>query len=176
VGFSQEYFNKLLSWAKLEQNEIELNKKPVSLLKLVNSILLFHQKKASKKEIDLVVDIDSGHVAEADEVFLRQAIENLISNAIKFTPLGGSVKCSTEVKNDSPLLIVSDAGIGMPEGVSAEEVFMMRFVPSRRGTNNEKGTGIGLGICKKILDMHGFGISFHRNDAGGTDFVVTMKR
>jgi two-component system, sensor histidine kinase and response regulator len=175
VGFSQEYFNKLLSWARLEKDEIELNKKPVNLEKLVNSVLPFHEKKAGKKSITLAIVMDPDHTVLADEVFLRQVIENLISNAIKFTPSGGAVKCTSIIRDDGLQLIISDTGIGMPENLTPNDFTAMNFQPSRRGTNNEKGTGIGLGICKKILDVHGFGIRFNKNNTGGTDFIITMR-
>jgi two-component system sensor histidine kinase/response regulator len=174
VGYSQEYFNKLLSWAKLEQNEIELNKKRVNLSHIINSSLRFHQKKAEKKSIQLIIDIDSSRFIEADEIFFRQVVENLLSNAIKFTPSGGIVKCISVAEGNACRLIISDTGIGMPPDLSPEELFNKRIISSRRGTNNEKGTGIGLGICKKILDAHNFGITYERNASGGSDFIVSF--
>jgi two-component system sensor histidine kinase/response regulator len=175
VGFSQEYFNKLLSWARLEQNEIELNKKRIHLLPIINSSIRFHQKKAEKKSIGLVIDIDASQQIVADEIYFRQVVENLLSNAIKFTPAGGTVTCRSVAEGNMHRLIVSDTGIGMPPDLLPDELLNKKVIASRRGTNNEKGTGIGLGICKKILDAHGFGITYARNETGGTDFIVTIR-
>jgi two-component system, sensor histidine kinase and response regulator len=174
VGFSQEYFNKLLSWAKLEQKDVELNKRPIVLIHLITSALRFHEKKAMEKSVRLETDIDPSIQIIGDEVFFRQVIENLLSNSIKFTPGGGIVKCIS-IRDESHIrLIISDTGIGMPPELTPDELFSKRLISSRRGTNNEKGTGIGLTICKKIIDAHGYGITFHQNDKGGTDFIITI--
>ncbi len=174
VEFSQEYFNKLLSWAKLEQQEIELNKKQYNLAKMVLSTLRIQEKKAHKKNIQISIEVDPALEITVDEIFFRQVIENLVSNAIKFTPVGGTIQCLSDRKEDSIRLIISDNGIGMPADISPDELFSRAFVPSRRGTNSEKGTGIGLGICKKILDAHKFKLSYTANNKGGTDFIITM--
>ncbi len=174
VEFSQEYFNKLLSWAELEQNEIELNRKELNLEKVVKSSIRFHERKARKKEIKLIVSVDPSYQVLADEIFFRQVIENLLNNAIKYTPSGGTVSCTTSQQGKHNALIISDTGIGMPEDMQPEGLFDKKIVQSRRGTNNEKGTGIGLGICKKILDVHGFKLFFERNSSGGSDFIISM--
>lgn len=174
VNFSQEYFNKLLSWAKLEADEIELNKSEIDLSRLINSTFLFHQSKADKKEINLINNIDSGVLILADEIFFRQVLDNLVNNAIKFTAQGGSVKCMVNNRNEFLELIVSDNGIGMPDNINPDILFSMQRMDSRRGTKNEKGTGIGLGICKKILDAHNFPFTFKLNSEGGTDMIISF--
>jgi len=174
VNFSQDYFNKLLSWAKLEKGDIELNTSVISLDRLVNSCFQFQQTKADKKNITLINALGPEDTILADEVFFRQVIENLVSNAIKFTNHGGRVKCFVKQSGKTLQLVVSDNGIGMPENYSKETSFSGLFLQSRRGTMNEKGTGIGLSICTKITDAHGFGISFTENAEGGTDFVIAI--
>jgi two-component system, sensor histidine kinase and response regulator len=175
VEYSQEYFNKLLSWAKLEQNEIELNKRELNLERIVQSSIRFHERKAEKKGIQLIITVDPAHTILGDEIFFRQVIENLLSNAIKFTPTGGKVECISVQDDRNLRLIISDSGIGMPEEIKSEELFSRKNMQSRRGTNNEKGTGIGLSICKKILDAHGFRLAFQRNTSGGSDFIIFLE-
>jgi two-component system sensor histidine kinase/response regulator len=174
VEYSQEYFNKLLSWANLERNEIELNKRELNLERIVRSSLRFHERKAEKKGIQLIVSIDPSHTAMGDEIYFRQVIENLLSNAIKFTPRGGTINCITQIDSTNKRLVISDSGIGLPEDIQLSDLFLKKNVQSRRGTDNEKGTGIGLSICKKILDAHGFSIAYQRNSAGGSDFIIIL--
>jgi signal transduction histidine kinase len=109
-----------------------------------------------------------------DEIYFRQVIENLLSNAIKFTPRGGTINCITQIDNTNKRLVISDSGIGMPENIQLSDLFLKKNVQSRRGTDNEKGTGIGLSICKKILDAHGFSIAYQRNSVGGSDFIIIL--
>jgi len=176
VNFSQDYFNKLLSWAKLEKGDIELNKSVINLEKLVNSCFQFQQAKADLKKIKLVNSFTAGDTVQADEIFFRQVIDNLVGNAIKFTNPGGSVKCFMRNKGSADQVVVSDNGIGMPEHFNNEKGLKGLFLESRRGTMNEKGTGIGLSICKKITDAHGFGLSFAGNTEGGTDFIISINK
>ncbi len=174
VNYSQEYFNKLLSWAKLEKGSIELNKTKINLQRLISSCFQFHQSKADKKEIQLINNLEDNQLLLADEIFFRQVLDNLVNNAIKFTSSGGYVKCCIDNSDGSDKLIISDNGIGMPENLTPQELFSMQRVDSRRGTQNEKGTGIGLGICKKILDAHGFPLTYISNSDGGTNFVISI--
>jgi two-component system sensor histidine kinase/response regulator len=176
ISFSQDYFNRLLSWAKLEQGDIELNKSNVDLSRLINSCYQFYQSKADKKEIRLINKLNEGYSITADEVFFRQVIDNLVNNAIKFTPPKGQVTCYATGPAECHELIISDNGIGMPENLTPDKLFSMHRVDSRRGTQNEKGTGVGLGICKKILNAHGYGFTFRRNSEGGTDFLIIVSR
>jgi len=176
VTFSQDYFNRLLSWAKLEHGEIELNKEEMDVSRLINSCYQFHQPIADKKEIGLINKLDDGFTILADEVFFRQVIDNLLSNAIKFTSPKGHVTCYSSHTDRYHELIISDNGIGMPPNLTPDNLFIMQRIDSRRGTKNEKGTGLGLGICKKILDAHGFEITFRKNSEGGADFIITIEK
>jgi two-component system, sensor histidine kinase and response regulator len=174
VEFSLEYFNKLLSWAKLEQKDIGLNKKLFSLERIVQSSIRFHERKAVNKGIQLTSSIDPKQQILVDEIYFRQVVENLLSNAIKFTPSGGTIRCLSALNGKNISLVISDTGIGIPDDISPDELFSKKYIQSRRGTNNEKGTGIGLSICKKILDAHGFQISYQANASGGSDFIISL--
>ena len=175
VTFSQDYFNRLLSWAKLEQGTIDLNRVDVNLSRLINSCYQFYQLKAEKKEIRLVNKLDEAITISVDEVLFRQVIDNLVNNAIKFTSSKGCVTWHSATQVGYRELIISDNGIGMPPDLTPQNLFSMQRIDSRRGTQDEKGTGIGLGICKKILDAHGFDFTFRNNSDAGTDFIIALK-
>jgi two-component system sensor histidine kinase/response regulator len=172
VAFSQNYFNKLLSWAQLENSEIALSLTEVSLKELFDMVFLLFRKKADSNKINLENAIDPSIIIKVDVTFFRQVIGNLVGNAVKFTQTGGCVKSMCFITDKGFDIVVSDNGIGMPEELSVETLFSKPIIKSRQGINGEKGTGIGLGICKKILDAHKFDISFRRKPEGGTEFII----
>jgi signal transduction histidine kinase len=105
-----------------------------------------------------------------DAAFFRQVIANLVSNAIKYSNPDDVVVCSSKQKE----LIVSDNGIGIPEEMKHDDLFNGEYLKSIKGTKGEKGTGIGLSICKKILDAHGFGIHYTPEENGGSNFIISL--
>jgi len=168
VEFSNDYFNKLLKWTMSNQYRIELVRSEINIFQLCEKVLDIFQKKAIEKNIKLVNEVVTSSIVNIDESLFRQVINNLVNNAIKFTPQGGYVKCSTE-KNE---LLISDNGVGMPDDITPETFFKTEILKSNRGTEGEKGTGVGLVICYKILTAHGFEFTFDRNPTGGTRFII----
>lgn len=176
IEFSLDYFNKLLNWTQLEHHEIKLAKKMTPISDLFNKVIILLEKKAADKKITITNHINPELLLEVDNTFFRQAIANLVGNALKFTPNGGSINCYSELSEDYILIIISDNGIGMPDIVDNENLFKNSINSSRKGTGGEKGTGLGLGICKKILDAHGMNIYFRRNPDKGTSFIIQSKK
>ena len=173
ANFVVDYFNKLLSWASLGQNELKLKKENAQLFKLINSSIMIYQKKISEKNIKLLIDCNNNIYINIDETYFLQAINNIISNAIKFTPEGGKININATINNNETKLIISDSGIGMDK-VSPEEFFSRTYNISRKGTKGEKGTGTGMNICKKIIDAHNFRITFESEIKKGTSFIITI--
>ncbi len=174
VEFSNDYFNRLLSWTMLESEDLTLNLTKKNISEIVDGVFRLFDKKAREKQIQLVNEVDKLLSCKIDLTFFQQVIANLISNAIKFSNSEGTVKCSSKQLDKVTELIVSDDGIGMPEEIGQEELFQDKFCKSRRGTRGEKGTGIGLNICKKILDAHRFGIRYTPGKNGGSDFIIRL--
>lgn len=173
IEYSLAYFNKLLSWTQLEHHEIQLEKKEIFIAELINKVIYLLSKKAIEKGVTITNAIESDLLLKVDDTFFRQVIANIIGNALKYTPTGGSINCSSEKNNDRVSLIISDTGIGMSDNITNENLFETSIISSRKGTNGEKGTGIGLGICKKILGAHNMNIIFKRNPDKGTSFIIS---
>ena len=165
VGYSQNYFNKLLDWTRLDQHNIP---------NLITRILQVFEKKAEDKKIELRNEIAENIMIDLDNTYFRQAIANLISNAIKFTPDGGRVVCNCTSESNIIVLGITDNGIGMPDSITPENLFDTTIVRSRPGTRGEKGTGLGLGICRKIMEAHDFTMTFSSEPGKGTSFLITM--
>ena len=168
-----DYFNKLLNWTNLEGKEIKLRIDEINLLKLINSSIVVYQTMINEKKIKLVNEVDEELIVKVDKTYFRQAINNLISNAVKYTPDKGEIKISSYKDNNSIKLVISDTGLGIQDIDPA--LMFSRFINTpTRGTRGEQGTGLGLGICKKIMDAHGFDITYKTEPRKGTDFIITF--
>jgi two-component system, sensor histidine kinase and response regulator len=173
-NFVYDYFNKLLHWANLGAKELSLVREKVQLLKLVRVAEIVYKSRICEKEISLQVTIDEDFKVIVDPTFFSQVINNLISNAIKYSHYGGQIVISAITTGNNVILKIKDYGVGMA-GVTPDELFGKSFHKTTRGTRGEKGSGVGLRICKMILDAHGFGFSFTSQLNVGTEFVVELK-
>ena len=170
-----DYFNKLLNWTKLEARELKLRINDINLLKLINTCIVSFQTIINEKKLNIIKEIDKDLEIKADETYFGQVIMNLMSNAVKFTPKNGSVKFTSFSNRDSIRLILSDTGLGITD-TTPEQMFSRIINSPSRGTKGEKGTGLGLGICKKIIDAHGFEITYESVPREGTDFIITIPK
>ena len=165
------YFNKLLNWSKLEASRIELKLSQVKLTKLLDTTQMIYQKDFELKKLSFVREIKGDIVLNADETYLNQVINNLVSNAIKYTPENGIIKIKGYCLEKNNVIEISDTGSGIT-GISPNDLFNKPYHTSTSGINDEKGTGLGLFICKKIIDALGFEISFTSEPGKGTTFII----
>lgn len=173
-NFVYDYFNKLLNWANLGATDLKLQKERVPLLKLVRVAEIIYKSKLDEKKISMELKIDEGFRVLVDPTYFSQVINNLISNAIKYSNYEGEIVVSVTGDQKQAFLTVADRGIGI-SGISQEELFGKTFHKSTRGTRGEKGSGVGLRICKMILDAHNFGFSFKSQPNVGTEFIIEIK-
>jgi two-component system sensor histidine kinase/response regulator len=172
-NFVYDYFNKLLNWSDLASKELNLQKELVPLLKLIRVAEVIYKSKILEKGIDLIVNIEEGLKVLVDPTYFSQVINNLISNAVKYTNYGGKIIVSVNVNEKVTHVKVSDTGVGIMD-MAPEELFGKSFHKSTRGTLGEKGSGVGLRICKMILDAHGFGLSYKSEKNKGTEFTIEI--
>ncbi len=143
----------LLDWAQTEQNTADFNPTRFSFNDLVAQVYELVCFELGRKKIVYYNRIDGSQMVTADRNMLFSILRNLFTNAIKFTPKNGSIEISSKKGNDSFEFRISDSGIGLAE-TEAERLFSGNHVPSRKGTDNESGTGLGLKICKDFIDFH----------------------
>lgn len=168
------YFNKLLNWSKYEAGKIELKIGIVKISKLIDTTQMIFQKNMEDKKIAFIRDVPEDIIINADDTYFNQVINNIVSNAIKYTPNGGQITLKAFKEADNTIIEIADSGEGI-SGQTPEQLFEKPYHRSTVGTMNEKGTGLGLFICKKIIDAHGFGITFRSMPGQGTTFVITCK-
>ena len=146
--------NDILDLSKIEAGRMELERTDFDLPQAVSNALILVRERATRRELTLDVVIDAGvATVKADERKIKQVLLNLLSNAIKFTPEGGRITVHATSGNGCVQVSVKDTGIGIaPEdqGVVFEE---FRQVGSSAA--KQEGTGLGLALCRKFIELHG---------------------
>src|SRR5205823_5465013 len=137
-------------------------------------ILTLLENEARPKEIRLLNEIPTGTVANSDPNMISLLLRNLVSNAVKYTPAGGAVRIYTEMHADAFRLVVEDSGIGMsPHMVEAfNSESTGRMLASTPGTGNEKGTGIGLVLCRNFAALMKARIWVESKQGTGSRFIL----
>jgi two-component system sensor histidine kinase/response regulator len=161
--------------ANQHAEHLQIKKQPVNLCDVVASLAASHQSAADAKKIELTARIPKAAVSvEADHEGLTQALENLVSNAIKFTPEGGEVEMSVErPKAGMARCIVRDSGPGFTSEDRAK-MFRRYGRLSAQPTGDEPSTGLGLSIVKRLLDGMGGSITLSREETPGAEFVISL--
>jgi signal transduction histidine kinase len=163
----------LLLVAQIEAGRLELNAERADLSELATATIEAVRSAAAEQGIALSLDVADHLPLEADPVRLRQVLDNLVSNALKFTPSGGSVALSASNGDGSVRVEVADSGIGIPQ----EELgkLFSRFYRASTATRRAiPGTGLGLVIARAIVEGHGGTISLDSRDGVGTRVTVTL--
>lgn len=169
-----QLINYLLEWSRLQTGRIQIELKRINLRVIVSTCVASLIGNAIRKDIDIIQDIDKDIFIQADEKLLSQAITNLISNAIKFTPRNKSVTItSAKFKVGMIELIIKDEGRGIAEK-DQEKVFKIDEKFTLEGTEGEKGSGLGLTLVKEIIDKHKGDIWFYSKVDEGTEFHITL--
>jgi len=165
----------LLTWARSQMNKVDFKPENISINQIIKedlelSTILFH-----KKEVTLKTEIEPNLNAFADADHVKFILRNLITNALKFTNRLGEV-CIKASNNGKFIQIdVLDNGVGMPKSFQ-DTLFKMDTVKSTTGTDNEKGTGLGLLLCKEFIKKNGGDIWVESEEGKGSCFSFTLKK
>lgn len=163
----------LLSWAKNQKNNISYRPEKLDLHLLVDNNILLNSRLAERKQIVLKSEVPAGIQLMADHNMVNLILRNLISNAIKFTRKNGEVVVSARERDDFIEISVADNGVGIPaENIPA--LFQEVNHISTYGTGNEKGSGIGLVLCREFVEMNGGTISVDSKVNEGSTFTFTL--
>ncbi len=164
--------NDLLDVSVIESGKLTLRRTDQDVAKLVQQRVRHLEMHARSKKIDVTVDAPGVQRASIDSARFGQVVDNLVSNAIKFSPSGTAVRVALQSSNGSFSFSVQDQGPGIAE---ADRRLLFRSFQklSARPTGGEKSTGLGLAIVKKIVDAHGGSIDVESAPGSGTRFTVT---
>jgi PAS domain S-box-containing protein len=169
-----ELINNILDLSKVESGEMDYVPENINLSETVNSTVVLVEPMANKKEIYLNYEDESGNIKiQADRMKFKEILYNLLSNAIKFTPEKGEVFVKSKIIDDHIQVSVSDTGVGIPE-----EKYQSIFDPFKQAdsspTRKYGGTGLGLALVKKYVEIHGGEIWLESEVGKGSTFTFTM--
>ncbi len=166
--------NEVLDLSKLEAGQFELIEQHVDLASLAESSMRFVEPQAQKANISLSRSIGPAVTfLRADERRMRQILINILANAVKFTPPGGQVKLAMSWIKKGLLIQISDTGIGIP--ADKIETAMEPFSQVEAGTSrNYQGTGLGLPLAKRLVELHGGTLSLESKVNSGTVVSITF--
>jgi signal transduction histidine kinase/streptogramin lyase len=159
----------LLEWANSQRGKITFNPVPINLMEILNEEFIVLNDIAIMKNIELKSSFPYDIIIKADNDMIKTILRNLISNAIKFTHKNGMVEVRAMLEDRNVEISVSDNGIGMTNETMAK-LFRIDANLSTRGTENEKGTGLGLFLCKEFVEKHGGKIWVESESGKGSTF------
>ncbi|HOI30322.1 MAG TPA: response regulator [Melioribacteraceae bacterium] len=166
--------NCLLDWSRLQTGRIKIDPMRLNVKSAVAAVITPLTGDAVRKNIDIKFDIPADLFMNADERLIGQAIVNLASNAIKYTPDGKEIYIHAQRFKDGMIeIIVRDQGLGIAEE-NKDKLFKIDQKFSLVGTNGEKGSGLGLTLMKEIVDKHGGHVWFYSQVGEGSEFHFTV--
>lgn len=164
--------SKLLSWSKSQITGISVFPDVHNLAQLLANTLETERSIATQKNIDLYNKIDADAFIYADGDMMELIVRNLVGNAIKFTHSGGSIFIENKINENECWLSIRDTGTGIDLDKQGE-IFSLT-AKSTYGTENEKGLGLGLLLCKEFIVAQGGNIWFESNPGKGTTFYISI--
>jgi signal transduction histidine kinase len=170
-----ELVNDILDLSKVEAGQMELDIRPFSLVAALEAGLTMVRNRATEQGITLTLEVDPMlDEIDGDALRIQQVIENLLTNAVKFTPAGGQVAVSARQRDGETEVCVADTGIGIAEP-DCDRIFES-FQQGSRGNNDREieGTGLGLTLCKRILELHGGRIAVESEVGKGSRFMFVL--
>jgi signal transduction histidine kinase len=164
----------LISDAMADAFDITIRREPVDIAGLVSEVADANQPLATNKQQTITVSAPPNFVTMCDADRMREAIDNLISNAIKYSPIGGKIAVVVSREHNDTIIRIADEGAGLsPEDQGRLFGRFQRL--SAKPTAGESSTGLGLSIVKRIIDMHGGKVTADSGGPGqGSTFTVTL--
>ena len=175
---SEEIFlllDNLLKWAKNRLKKQNIYKQEADINSLVSSTAEIYIPMATQKGVSLqLINVDKELVGSVDIDMIKTVVRNLISNAIKFSFEGGTIEVSTSIEGNNVIVSVKDSGKGIKKE-DQEKLLKANTHFTSYGTNNEKGSGLGLMLCKDFVELHDGKLWFESEEGKGSTFLFSLK-
>ena len=172
---AMELINNLLEWSRLQVGRMDFKPENMDMAALIRSVSQLLNDSAQQKTITIYTEVPEDITVFADKAMVGTIVRNLISNAIKFTHPGGEIVISVQQGKDQLIVMVSDNGIGIKKD-AIKKLFVIEESYSTPGTKAEKGTGLGLILCKEFVEKHGGKISVESEEGRGSQFYFNIPR
>ena len=170
---AMDLLTNLLEWSRAQSGKIEFNPEYVELVTVIDEIFALLNDSAQQKSITISRNLPNHLPVLADKDMVHTILRNLVSNGIKFSNSGGNIIINAEQLDDQLTVSVADDGVGISEEV-LDKLFQIEKSHSTMGTLKEKGTGLGLLLCKDFVEKHGGRIWAESIEGKGTVFYFTI--
>ncbi|RLD85345.1 MAG: hypothetical protein DRJ07_03210, partial [Bacteroidetes bacterium] len=173
AGSSYEMMLNLFQWAKSQRGKLEANIEKLDINDVINKNIQLFASESVKKEIKVIYEPEKDLHLNSDINMLETIIRNLLSNAFKFTKHKGEIKITVKKNQEFIQIEIADNGIGIKEENKAK-MFNIDSGKSTYGTDKERGSGLGLILCKEFVEMLGGKIWFDSEEGRGSTFIFTV--
>jgi two-component system, sensor histidine kinase and response regulator len=172
VNYSSDLVNNLLHWATSQMNGVTVQPAALSLHQIAGDVVDLFAKQAADKKIELTNELDDTFIAWADKDMIQLVIRNLVNNAIKFCKAGDRISVQGKMNGKYTEICIADTGTGIKEEV-LQKICGNESVTTY-GTSREKGTGLGLPLCKEFAEANGGTFRVESEWGNGSRFYFTV--
>jgi signal transduction histidine kinase len=172
IIYTTDLLENILHWSRSQLKGFGVNKEYFDLRSLIVNEINYHMPSASTKKVEIIHDVFPGHTVFADVLMIQIVVRNILSNAIKFCNEGCEIHIYASYKDGFMQLGMRDNGIGMDQE-KAKLIFRGDHLTTR-GTSNEKGTGLGLMVCKEFMQKNNGDIVVESEVGKGTLFTISI--
>ena len=172
---AHKLFKNLLDWARIQRGAMEYKPNHFDLYSIGMSNVVFLMNPAKQKKVEIKLEIEKNTLCFADNNMVDTILRNLMANALKFTREGDIIRLFSTIKDDWIEICVSDTGVGIaPE--NQDKLFTIDNKHKSAGTAGEQGTGLGLILCKELVEKNGGKIWVTSESEKGSNFFFTLKK
>jgi len=169
-----QLLDNLLNWSRSQQGVIKFKAEMINIVPLIEKNIALYKDQAANKNIEIEFQSSAGDISSLiDKDMMSIVIRNLLTNAIKFTRENGRVELNCSIESKHILITVKDNGTGISEE-DKQKLFRSDIHFSNRGTNNETGTGLGLVLCKELVEKHNGKIWIESELNKGTTIFISL--
>lgn len=165
--------DELLTWARAQLHGINPVPENLEVREQIMKVVNVVRNPARDKRIVVTTQVEPGIRVYCDPNMLNSILTNLVSNAIKFTPVGGAISISASKENDTVMIQVEDTGIGIT-AENIKKILNPSTLFTTRGTNNEKGTGLGIAMCAEFVQKNKGELDIKSEDGKGSCFLIKL--
>ncbi|GAB4302830.1 MAG: tetratricopeptide repeat protein [Marinilabiliales bacterium] len=173
ANMSKELIENLLQWSMAQSGKISYNPESLNIMELCKKTIDLLKLQAQKKNINISLNCVNKLKVYADIKSLETVLRNIISNAIKFTPENGEISINAISNNSNVSISIRDTGIGMKKD-DVEKIFRIDTDHKKIGNSKEKGTGLGLILCKELIEINKGSIKVESEPGKGSEFTITL--
>lgn len=166
--------NNLLDWAMVQQKSVSYQPEELHLHELVQDCLSVYQGSIALQHIQVANQVPKDQLLWADARSVTSLVQNLMGNAIKFTPDFGKIEIEVQHRDEALVLAIKDSGVGM-DAATLEKVFELDGKKSRAGLRGEQGVGLGLTLCQEFARLNGARLTVESVPNEGTTFYVAFQ-